>query len=110
MGAAIVLCGACGRLIRLGWFFVNHASQFGSQPLDFSKLLLHSIEKCRLRFDSFFNQKACGFRTVAKDSGLDQLFNLLLRAGSDFYSHDVIILRGNRAFDGAADIAANSAQ
>ena len=86
---------------------VDHAAQFGAQTLDLVKFLLHAVEERRLRFDAFVNQKCGGFGARAEDARLHEILQLLLRLVRDFDGDDVIVLRGNGALDGAADVAPN---
>jgi hypothetical protein len=65
-------------LIISGWLLVDHAAQFGAQAFDLGELLLNAVKERGLRLDSFVDQEGGGLGAVAKDSGLDELFEFLL--------------------------------
>ena len=75
-----------------GRSFVDHASQLCAQAFNFGELLLHALEKRRLRLNSFVNQKAGRLGAITKNSGRYQLVDFLLSRRRDFYGHDIIIL------------------
>ena len=87
-------CGITrGLCCSLGWSFVDHAAQLCAQAFNFGELLLHTLEKRRLRLNSFVNQKARSLGAITENSGRNQLVNFLLSSRRNFYGYDVIILR-----------------
>ena len=59
---------------------------------NFGQLLLHTLEKRRLRLNSFFNQKAGSLSAITKNSGRYKLIDFLLSRRRNFYCYHVIIL------------------
>src|SRR5690349_21587060 len=88
----------------------DQAAKFRSQTFDLGELLPDAFKERRLNMDAFFDQETGCFSTAAKDTGLDQLLQLLLRLRRNFHRDHVIVLRRDRFLDGPTDVAADGAE
>src|SRR5207237_2465606 len=86
-------------------FSANHPAKLRAQALNLGELRADAREQLALRLDALVNEEGGGLRAASEDSGLHELFELVLRVVRKLDGDDVVVLGRECALDRAADVA-----
>src|SRR5205085_11689153 len=83
----------------------NHPAKLRAQALNLGELRGDAREQLALRLDALVNEEGGGLGAASEDSGLHELFELVLRVVRKLDGDDVVVLGRECALDRAADVA-----